>query len=245
VHLRTAHRYLAATTCPGCGGPALSGERCRDCAPGSRPTATREEIIVALEAWNAEHGAPPREPDWTNASPSWRDAWPRWPGASMVLRVFGSWNAALEAAQLPTRRHAWARADALERLAAWARTHGRPPTTADAGADPELPGLATRQHLYGSWNAALRAAGLTPQHEAHWSDEHVRAVLSEWARWHTRHGRGDPSAASYRRWAASQSPPVPSPSSIRRRYGGSWNAARVAAGLAASRAGRPPASRSS
>jgi hypothetical protein len=133
----------------------------------------------------------------------------------------------------------------LARLAAWARTHGRPPTTAEAGADPELPGLATCQHLYGSWNAALRAAHLTPEHEAHWSDEHVRAVLSEWARWHTRHGRGEPSAASYRRWAASQSRPVPSASSIRRRYGGSWNAARVAAGLAASRGGRPPASRSS
>jgi hypothetical protein len=63
VHLRTAHRYLAAGTCAGCGGPALSGERCRECAPGGRPAATREEIVAALRTWNAEHGAPSREPD--------------------------------------------------------------------------------------------------------------------------------------------------------------------------------------
>jgi hypothetical protein len=142
VHLCTAHRYLAAGTCRGCGGPALSGERCLDCAPGSRPSATREELVAALHAWNAEHGAPPREPDWTTASPSWRDAWPRWPGAGTVLRVFGSWNAALEAARLPTRRYAWAREEALERVAAWARAHGRPPTPPRPARIPSSPAWA-------------------------------------------------------------------------------------------------------
>jgi hypothetical protein len=240
VHLRTAHRYLAASACPGCGGPALYGEHCRECAPRSGPAATGEEIVAALRAWSAEHGAPPREQDWSHASQAWRDAWPLWPGAATVLRVFGSWNAALESAGLPSRRYAWAREEALERLAAWARAHARPPTIADARTDTVLPSAQSCRDLCGSWNAALRAAGLTPVYEAHWSDEHVRAILARWARWHARHAVGEPSAASYRRWAAQQPTPVPSATSIRRRFGGSWNAARLAAGFPASRGGRRP-----
>jgi hypothetical protein len=81
--------------------------------------------------------------------------------------VFGAWNAALQAAGLPTRRYAWAPEQARERLPAWAREHGRPPTSADAQADPDLPALKTCQQLYGSWNAALRAAGLTAGYEGH------------------------------------------------------------------------------
>ena len=192
VHLRTVYRYLDASTCAGCGGPALYGEYCRECAPRAGPAATHEEIVAALKAWNAAHGAPPREQDWSLASQTWRDAWPRWPGASTVMRVFGSWNTALEVAGLPTHRYAWAREEALERLVAWARAHGRPPTVADARADRQLPGLQTCRQLY------------------------------------------DPGTA------ARQRTPVPSASSIRRRFRGSWNAARVAAGLPASRGGRRP-----
>jgi hypothetical protein len=109
VDLRTAYRYLAATRCVGCGGPALYGPRCRDCHRSARPAVTREEILAALQAWTAQHGAPPREPDWSNVSAPWREQWPRWPGASTVICVFGSWNAAVEAAGLPTRRYAWTR----------------------------------------------------------------------------------------------------------------------------------------
>jgi hypothetical protein len=178
VHVRTVQRYLAAGTCSGCGGPAVHGRYCRECAPRSAPAATREEIVAALRAWSAEYDGPPREPDWTNASARWRDAWPRWPGTTTALRVFGPWNAALEAAGLPTRRYAWAPGEARERLTAWGRAHGRPPTSADAQADPDLPALKTCQQLFGSWNAALRAAGLTPGREAHWSDEYLRAVLA-------------------------------------------------------------------
>ena len=239
VHLRTAHRYLAASTCAGCGGPALYGEHCRECAPRAGPAATAQEIVVALRAWSAEHGAPPREQDWSVASAVWRDAWPRWPGAGTVMRVFGSWNAALQAAGLPIHRYAWTREDALEQLAAWARARGRPPTSTDARADPALPSAQSCRDLFGSWAAALRAAKLTPAYEAHWSDEHVRAILARWARWHARHATGEPSAASYRRWAAQQRALVPSASSIRRRFGGSWNAARLAAGFPAARGGRP------
>ena len=177
VHLRTVHRYLVGSTCRGCSGPALYSEYCRECFPRPGPAATEPEIVAALQAWNAEHCAPPREQNWSHASAVWRDAWPRWPGASTVLAVFGSWNVALEAAGLPTRRKVWAPEEALERLAAWAKTHGRPPTLADARADPELPGLTMCQQLYGSWNGALRAAKLTvAQSNAPGSTRRVRQL---------------------------------------------------------------------
>jgi hypothetical protein len=57
VHVRTVQRYLAAGTCPTCGGPAVYGEHCRECAPRSAPAATREEIVAALRAWSAQYGA--------------------------------------------------------------------------------------------------------------------------------------------------------------------------------------------
>jgi len=58
--------------------------------------------------------------------------------------------------------------------------------------------------MFGSWTAALPAAGLAPASEAHWNDEQLRRILVRWARWHTRHGDGEASAASYTRWAAQQ-----------------------------------------
>jgi hypothetical protein len=239
VDLRTAYRYLASTTCRDCGGPALYGERCLECAPRNGPAATGEEITVALRAWAREHGTPPRSQDWTAGSPKWRDAWPRWPGTATVLRVYGSWNHALEAAGLPTHRHAWSRAETLERLAAWAREHARAPTLADARDDSRLPGQAACTRLFGSWNEALRAAGIAPEHHAHWDDRDIHAILREWASWHAANHGGEASAASYARWAGQHPERVPSASSIRRRYDGSWNAARTAAGLKPSRGGRP------
>ena len=209
VHPRTVHRYLAAGACRACGGPALYGEHCRECFPRHGPAATKPELVRALRAWTAEHGQPPREQDWRGSSPVWAAAWPRWPGTATVLRVFAGWNAALEAAGLPTHRYAWDPDEALEALAAWARAHGRPPSIADARHDRGLPSPATYQDLHGSWNAALRAAGLTPSREAQWDDEHVHATLARWARWHTQHESGEPSAASYRHWAARQPGPGP------------------------------------
>ena len=109
VHLRTAHRYLAAGTCAGCGGPALYGERCRECAPRNGPAATREEIVAALHAWSAEHGAPAREQDWSIAS------------AVVARRV----------AALARRRHRAARVRLLERRAG-SRRAADPPLRLDA-----------------------------------------------------------------------------------------------------------------
>jgi hypothetical protein len=189
-----------------------------------------------LSAWTRVPVAA-RQPDWTNRSPAWREQWPRWPGAAIVERQFGSWNAALEAAGLPTRRCAWTPPEVLSALAAWAYTHGRPPTLSDARTDPALPVQGACERHFGSWNDALRAAGLAPNQESRLSDQRVRQALAAWAAWQRTHGTGEPSAASYRAWAARQAEAVPSASSVRRRFGGWWSAVRAAAGFAAARPG--------
>jgi hypothetical protein len=85
----------------------------------------------------------------------------------------------LDAAGLATHRYRWSREETLERLAAWAREHGRPPTLADARDDPRLPGKDTCTRHFGSWNRALHEAGLTPEHHARWDDHDIHAILRE------------------------------------------------------------------
>ena len=73
VDLRIA--YLAAGTCSGCRGPALSGLLCSDChSRRGRPAMTHKEALEALRAWAAEHGEPPRAPDWTDGCAMWNGA---------------------------------------------------------------------------------------------------------------------------------------------------------------------------
>lgn len=55
---------------------------------------TREEIISRIRAWNAEHGAPPRANGWAHATGGN-------PAQSTVIKVFGSWASAIEAAGFP------------------------------------------------------------------------------------------------------------------------------------------------
>lgn len=108
-----ADRVRRQVPCPGCGGPMTAGEgrasamTCWDCAHALRRGHARLRVLEALRTWAAEHGQPPRAADWTSDGrvPG------RWPAPSAVQRLFGSWNAALVAAGLPTRGQGRPRAD--------------------------------------------------------------------------------------------------------------------------------------
>lgn len=61
------------------------------------------------------------------------------------------------------RKHAerhWTPEAIREALRAWAAEHGRTPTVPETVGDRALPPFATAQREFGSWNAALEAAGL-------------------------------------------------------------------------------------
>lgn len=89
----------AYVPCRGCGRPSKHG-RCHRCSQTDRQWWTRPRIIEAIQAWNVEHGRPPRAREWTTAGLNH-------PGNFQVRERFGSWNAGIAAAgfrPIPWRR---------------------------------------------------------------------------------------------------------------------------------------------
>jgi DNA invertase Pin-like site-specific DNA recombinase len=132
----------------------------RRAGPRYQPWA-KPEIIGALQAWADEHGR----------APCWRDLKTqrgRCPSAQTMLHHFGGWNAAILAAGLEPykltpsgRRQRWDDQDIIQALNRWATEHGHPP--ADIRWRPaarEHPCSKTVRDHFGSWQAALKAAGL-------------------------------------------------------------------------------------
>lgn len=107
------------------------------------PGRSRPRIVAALRAWADEHdGLAPRCGDWGGKSShaDYRGERPRWLSSTTVLQVFGSWQAACDAAgvqQRPrssgrvndrstpwgARQPRWSDQDLLDALLAWAAEH--------------------------------------------------------------------------------------------------------------------------
>jgi hypothetical protein len=133
---------------------------------------TRETIIYAFELWNRRYLCSPTVAEWRRAG---HDN----PSATTVRSAFGSWNSAVRAAGLRPRQPGeprrggltptgappdavtrWPVSRVVERLQWWESEHGRPPTLEEwRRAGPRHPSAATVRRLFGSWNAALVAAG--------------------------------------------------------------------------------------
>lgn len=128
---------------------------------------TRERIIVAFQEWADEHGRPPKAHEWDKGTPSY-------PARVTAAAVFGSWNAAMEAAgftprraQAPGRHKAWTKAEIVDALLDFLFAEGRWPTSTDCGVrrgttrkrHPGLPDHRTVVNHFGSFTAAKRAAG--------------------------------------------------------------------------------------
>ena len=137
---------------------------------------TRETIIYAFELWHRRHLCSPTVAEWRRAGESH-------PSVTTVRTVFGSWNSAVAAAGLRPRRPgearkgssrraqrkpgvggALAQRQSLRACTRWAQEHGRPPTLEEwRRAGESHPSAATVRRLFGTWNAALVAAGFEPR----------------------------------------------------------------------------------
>jgi DNA-binding CsgD family transcriptional regulator len=100
----------------------------------------------------------------------------------------------------------------LDALTAWTRETGRPPTQADW---PSLNGTRWPSYMtvtthFGSWRAALEAAGLRPNRRQ-WSREEIVEALRVWTREH-----GRPPRQHELVYGATG---LPTPHTIRRRFG--------------------------
>lgn len=107
---KRASERRCAPACPGCGAQVSDPRHawCSDCyeVPQIWP---RELILARIREWADLHGEPPAMTDWnpTRARDGFHDeararrfedAGGHWPWFSIVVRRFGSWNAAIAAA---------------------------------------------------------------------------------------------------------------------------------------------------
>lgn len=101
-----ARRLRCTKQCDECGGPCHSrgSDRCQQCFIAAYAVFVRIRHIEAIRLWAELYGAPPVAQDWSataaRVNPERWARWDRfdWPGLRAVQDVFGSWNAAIEAA---------------------------------------------------------------------------------------------------------------------------------------------------
>ena len=220
VHPDTVRAYWAAGTCARCGGPQIDprARSCADCIPYvamRRPS--RAAVVRALRRWARETGRPPRASDWREPGGKWEREYPAWPAAGDVRAHFASWPQALAAAGLRPHRRAWTREQIIRALRAWAAAHGRPPHHDEwQRSAVEHPPSGTVTLRFGSWTAALEAAGLpTVRHD--WTPEEILDGLRAFER---AHGR-PPTTRDLR---DTRGTPYPPASAVHRTFGSHRNA---------------------
>lgn len=142
--------------------------RCRACNAARQRRDSERWILESFREWAQMFGRPPTAPEW-NASAEHGGR--PWPSATNVINHFGSWSAGLRAAGFEPRPvgvkldgRYWPRERIIEAIRAWAAEHGSPPTVSLwRTAGETRPAVATVVYHFGSWNAAIRAAGLEPR----------------------------------------------------------------------------------
>ncbi len=183
-------------------------------AEPNRERWNQDAIVLSLRAEAARRGKTPTSTEWKQAGIN--------PSYHTIVSKFGSWAEALETAGLEP---GWSKDRIIERLQYETKLHGDPPTKLDWLAQaPGRPGYKTVQGLFGSWTAALEAAGLVaaPPGEIKWTRERVIEALQADAKEHGSH----PRACDWR----SKGPGRPTTQVVRRRFG-SWASAINAANL--------------
>jgi len=186
-----------------------------------KPVWNRARIKAAMRAWTAQHGHAPTRAEWAPADPTGKR-----PSYAVVVRRFESWTEALQAAGvLPASLRRWDRAGAIEAMRAFAREHGRAPTSLDwSQSAAEHPSAGTVGALFGSWSEGLLEAGLDT-HVVNWDRKMILVALQEWTALHGRPPRPSQWSISDRAGAH------PTNRTVRNRFG-SWDAALRAAGVA-------------
>lgn len=180
------------------------GLRLAGCETRGR-TWSQEEIIAAFQDWaRSRGGRPPAYGDWRKAGTDH-------PGVTVVADRFGSWRQALIAANLVPRHRSWTKESAVSEIRRWSRSRG--------GAVPSstriysgIPPYSVVRRLFGSWGAAIDAAGLEP-HSRRWSKAEILDALR---RHMAEHGKL-PTQAD---WTPAP-PGCPSPGVVSARFG-SW-----------------------
>lgn len=148
-------------------------KRCPHCG-GKPATWSTEKVLDAARAYHARYRVAP-------TAEAWRRSSPKNPASTTVRALFGTWNEMIRQAGFkPRPAHApppetvWSRDQVTQLIYLFRFTHGRLPSWRDwKTADPYRPTSNQVTRLFGSWNAAMVAAGY--EHEARGSGGRTRA----------------------------------------------------------------------
>jgi hypothetical protein len=163
--------YLQAGDCAVCGTPlaAPQATHCRSCAGRVRaaPRWSAPEILKAMRRWERETGLQPTVRSWGSrhgALSKWHREHPAWPSAHRVIARFGSWREALRMAGFAPLKRAWSREEVIAVRQHAARDEDRSPRQTEwMRATAQRPAASTVRNLFGTWQAALHAAGIAPE----------------------------------------------------------------------------------
>jgi len=179
-----------------------------------RPRWTLERALAALQELADELERVPRSSDLLR--------YPGMPSLGSLRKLFGSWAAAVGELGAAPYRLLQSDRELIGELQAAQRELGRPPRPRDF--QLERPRAKTLRRRFGSWEAALEAAGITAVPQLRWTDERILDALRASVQ---AYGR-PPRAGEWR-----QGDPTgdrPSSQVVLRRFG-SWTIALHAAGL--------------
>jgi len=99
-------------------------------------------------------------------------------------------RAATRAGRRPRRPAAWTDEEIIAALQDWTARHGQPPNSCQwLAGSPDRPSSLCVRRRFGSWQQALKHAGLKPNPRAqhrYWKDEEILASIRAWTQ---RHGR--------------------------------------------------------
>ncbi len=132
---------------------------------------TKKELITQLKAEAKRLGKTPRWRDIDSSFVAGRTVNPE-----TIQSVFGSWSKALEAAGLSLNREKFSKEDLIAQLQAVAKRLGSVPRQGDVDSS----GAAGSWHFksaFGSWNDALKEAGLTAGSRSKFSKDALIAQL--------------------------------------------------------------------
>lgn len=147
--------------------------------PGGRRRWGRADMLEALRVFDREHGRPPRYEELGSASSG------RLPSGTKVSREFGSLSAWRREAGVSevspgwTAPGQWTAEEVIDAFRRFAAEHGRAPRTRDrvlAETDGRWPGHGVVIGIFGSWTAAVGAAGIHP-HRRQWDRESITEAL--------------------------------------------------------------------